>query len=1045
MTLEPEKWETVKALFDAAQELAPQDVSSFLEQQTPDPAIRSEVERLLAEFREADKFLSDPVLGRISDVSLSGRSLSGRSLADRPSGAPPQFTRGDVIAGRFTISDFVAAGGMGVVYKAEDSELLRSVALKFLPERIALDPQARARLRREAQAASALNHPNICTIYEVGEHQGQGFIALEFLEGMNLKQYLGGKPLEIATLLRLGTEMADALDAAHGAGILHRDIKCANIFVTRSGHAKILDFGLAKGVPGQVPVDHSVVAHDLSSRSVSSKDALHEQLTTPGTLAGTAAYMSPEQVRGQELDAGTDIFSFGIVLYEMTTGVLPFRGGDVAGTCQAIVQSEPERPSALRPDCPPKLEEIIHSALEKDRQKRCRHASDVRTALQQLNEEIQSARRAAPLLDNVRRLRSRNQRLLLGMVGTVALAMIVAATAYYRTRPHKLTEKDTIVLADFENTAGDPVLGDALKAGLAADLSQSPFLNLLSDDVVNKQLHYMGRPPDTALTADVAREVCRRAGSHATLLGSISRIENHYAITLKAVNCENGDPLDVEQAEADRRERVLAKLHEAAKSMRNKLGESLASVQKYDTPLEQATTSSLEALQAYSSAEKAARSQGDAAAIPLFKRALRLDPNFVAALVDLGITYCNLGEENLCVDFVSKAYQLREHASERERLSVESSYYMFVTGELEKAAETYEEWKQLYPRDLPPIINLGIVDSNLGLVEEALANDKEGLVLRKDTSVVYRDLSLDYLNLNRLDEAKSILSDARARKLDGSLTKSYYELAFLQNDTTGMAGAVSAARGKSGIEPSMLAIEADTEGFHGRSHTADEFARLSVAAALREGDKESAADTEVAEALREAEFGDMADARHHAARALTLAKTRDVQVATALAFARAGDQRRAQSMSGALQKHFPHDTLLVSYWLPTIHAAIAISQGKAADAIADLQETSRYQLGGGVLPFSAGASMYPVYLRGEAYLKLKQWDKAAAEFQKIIDHHGLVWNFPFGSLAYLQLARARSNSDLAAARAAYSQFLDLWEGADAPASSQATKEYARIR
>ena len=1034
MTLKPEKWETVKALFDAAQELAPQDVSSFLEQQTPDPSIRSEVERLLAEFREAEKFLSDPVLGRISDVSLSGRSL-----ADRHSPAPPQFARGEVIAGRFTISDFVAAGGMGVVYKAEDSELLRSVALKFLPERIALDPQARARLRREAQAASALNHPNICTIYEVGEHQGQGFIALEFLEGMTLKERIAGKPLEIPALLRLGEEIADALEAAHGAGVFHRDIKSANIFVTRTGHAKILDFGLAKGVPGQVLIDQSV------PRSGAAKNALHEQLTTPGTLAGTAAYMSPEQVRGQDLDARTDIFSFGIVLYEMTTGILPFRGADVAETCQAIVESAPEKPSVPRPDLPPKLEEIILSALEKDREARCQHASDIRIALQQLDEDLQSARRAAPLLDNVRRLRSRNQRLLLGMVCTIALAMIVAATTYYRTRPHKLSEKDTIVLADFENTAGDPVLGDALKAGLAADLSQSPFLNLLSDDLVNKQLHYMGRPPETALTADVAREVCRRAGSQATLLGSISRIESHYAITLKALNCENGDVLDVEQAEADRRERVLGKLHQVAKSMRNKLGESLASVQKYDTPLEQATTSSLEALQAYSAAEKTWRSQGDAAAIPLFKRALELDPNFVMAILDLGIMYCNLGEERPCAEHLSKAYELRDSVTERERFPIDSNYYTFVTGELEKAAQASEEWKQLYPRDLAPYINLGWVDSNLGLNEEALANDQEGLALRKDNSVVYRDLSFDYMSLNRLDDAQRVLNEARTRKLDGSLSKNYYQLAFLRNDAAEIARAVSAAIGKSGVEPAMLAMEADTEGFHGRSLAADEISRRSIAAALREGDNESAAEAEITEALRKADFGDAAGARQHAASALALAKTRDVQIATALAFARAGDSARARTMSADLQKRFPRDTLLRSYWLPAIHAAIAISQGKAADAVGYLQETSRYELGGGVLPFSAGASMYPAYLRGEAYLRLKQWDNAAAEFQKIIDHRGLVWNFPLGSLAYLQLARARTNSDPAAARAAYQRFFDLWQKADAPIFSQARKEYARIK
>jgi tetratricopeptide (TPR) repeat protein len=1033
MTLEPEKWETVKALFDDALEFSPQDVPSFLEQQTPDASIRSEVERLLAEFREADKFLSDPVLGRISDTSLTGRSLGNPQ-----SPASPQFAPGEVIASRFTIVEFVAAGGMGVVYKAEDTELRRSVALKFLPEPVALDPVARARLRREAQAASALNHPNICTIYEVGEHQGQSFITLEFLEGMTLKQRIAGKPMEIPALLRLGAEIADALDAAHGAGICHRDIKSANIFVTRSGHAKILDFGLAKGVPGPALIEPSAAAEGT-------KDVLREQLTTPGTMAGTAAYMSPEQVRGQDLDARTDIFSFGIVLYEMATGVLPFRAKMANETCQAILDRLPDRPSTLRPDVPPKLEDIIDSALEKDREVRCQHVSDIRTALQELDEEMHSARRAAPLLDNVRRLRSRNQWLLLGMAGAITLALIVAVTTYYRTRPHILTEKDTVVLGDFENAAGDPVLGDALKAGLTADLSQSPFLNLLSDDVVNKQLHYMGRAPETALTADVAREVCRRADSQAMLLGSIARIESHYAITLKAVNCENGDLLDVEQAEADRREHVLAKLHEVAKSMRNKLGESLASLQKYDTPLEQATTSSLEALQAYSLAEKTFRSQGDAAAIPFFKRALELDPNFAVAILDLGIMYCNLGEEELCASYLSKAYELRDRVTDRERFPVDSSYFMFVTGELEKAAQAFGEWKQLYPRNLSPYINLGVVNSNLGLYEDALANDKDGLALRKDNSVVYRDLSFDYMNLNQLDEAKSVLNEAQAKKLDGSLLKNYYQLAFLQNDASEMQRLVSAAQGKSQMDSSVLAMEADTEAFHGRTREANELTRSAISTALIAGDTESAADAEVSQALREAEFRDPSDARKHAASALSRAKTRDVQIATTLAFARAGDSHRALAMSAALQRHFPHDTLLVSYWLPTIHAAIATAQGRPANALTYLQEASRYELGGGVLPFSAGASMYPVYLRGEAYLRVKQWGRAAVEFQHIIDHRGLVWNFPLGSLAYLQLARAQANSDPAAARATYQRFFDLWQTADDPTLTRAKKEFARIQ
>lgn len=626
----------------------------------------------------------------------------------------------------------------------------------------------------------------------------------------------------------------------------------------------------------------------------------------------------------------------------------------------------------------------------------------------------------------------------------VALVLIEQSRSWHWSRT--LTEKDTIVLADFANNTTDPVFGDALKAGLAADLSQSTFLNILSDDIISRQLRYMGRANAT-LSPEVAREVCQRAGSQAMLVGSISSIGSHYAITLKAVGCKDGDVLDVEQAEADRRENVLSRLHQLARSLRNRLGESLASVEKYDAPLEQATTSSLEALQAYSLAEKTLRSQGESAtAIRQFNRALELDPNFAVAMLDLGIVYCNLNEKELCSEYVSKAYKLRDRVTERERFSVDSSYYTNVTGELEKSAQALEDWKQSYPRDLAPYINLAEIEWDLGRVDMALTNDLEGFTLKKDSLLVYRHLSSDYMTLNHLDDAKAILDQARARKLDAPLVENFYQLAFLKNDAKEMERCVNAARG-SADESTVLSSAADTEAFYGHLERARELSRQAIASAVAAGDKEAAADWEVTAALREAEFGNRADAIRQATQALALDSTRDVQIAGAMAFARAGDARRAQTIADDLQRRFPSDTLLFNYWLPSIHAAIALAQGKPADAVDFLQVSAAYELGGDVLPFSQGESMYPAYLRGQAYFELKRFDEAAPEFRRILNHRGLVWNFPLGALSEIELARCYAlGNDSAKARETYQRFFTARHDADAniPVFVQAKKEYSAL-
>jgi serine/threonine protein kinase len=1012
MEAQPTKWETVKALFEAALDVPPEEVSRFLTERCTDADVCAEVERLLTEHREAADFLSTPALGPLRPDKTTD---------------PMKFEPGEILGGRFKIVEFLASGGMGVVYKAEDLDLRRFVALKFLPARVAANSRAQARLKREAQAASVLNHPNICTVYEVGSQAGQAFIAMEFLDGMTLKQEIAGGPMEVDSILELAIEITDALDTAHNSGVFHRDIKPANIFVTQRGHAKILDFGIAQG---------ERVSSLTEATAAGSGDVQH---TVPGVVAGTAAYMSPEQIRGEKLDARTDIFSFGVVLYEMATGRMAFSGKDIAALCQAVLNDEPAPASKQRPDLPPELGEIIGRCLRKDRDLRYARAADLRDELKRIKQHRDSALHAMQLPQS-----SKKQWIAWGLVA--ALVAVGATVGWLRLARHPaLTEKDSIVLGDFENKTGDPVFADALKAGLIADLSQSPFLNLVSDDTVAKQLRFMGRP-DASLTPEVTREVCRRAGSRAMLLGSISSLGSHYVISLQASDCEDGRPLAAEQSEAGMREEVLSRLHEAARRLRSKLGESLVSVQRHDIPLEQATTSSLEALQSYSLAQKTWRSQGDTAAIPILKRALAIDPKFALALSDLGVMYCNLSEAQLCSEYAAKAYTQRARVSERERALIESNYFMYVTGELEKAAQSYDEWKQLYPRSIGPYVMYGSVAWDLGRIEAALSNDLAAYALRNDIAAVYRNLSFDYMALNRLEDAERILKEAKERNLDASLLENKYQLAFLKSDQQAMEQDLAAAMGQPDDESTLLSSEADTQAFLGRLKKARELSQRAAQSALSSDAKESAANWEATSALREAEFGNPSEGARNARSALTTSPTRTVQVAAALALARSGQAEMARRIVAKLEQQFPTDTLLVNYWLPSIRAALALQRREPADAIRELEKAKAFDRGGGTPPFSSGATLYPAYLRGQAYLQLKEWSAAQAQFQSIIDQRGLVWNFPLGALAPLQKARARAGAGGRDAKSAYAGFLTAWANADRdiPIYVAAKKENAAL-
>ncbi len=952
-----ERFRQIEELYHAAREGTAEERAALLAQ--TDPELRREVESLLSP-QISGEFLDRPAIQNAPDL-LDDATFDGLAAG--------------ACLGPYRIESKLGEGGMGEVFRAIDTRLGRAVAIKIAHERFS------SVFEREGRAISSLNHPHICTVYDVGPN----YLVMELVEGETIAARLRSGPLPVKTAHLYASQIATALAEAHGKGIIHRDLKPGNIMIAKSG-VKVLDFGLAKS-----GTDESATASQM--------------------VMGTPGYIAPEQRDGKPADARTDIYSFGCVLYEMLTG--------------ARVGSQRRRIPSRR------LEKIVNRCLEENPGRRWQSAAELERELGKVST-------------------SKTGRYAISAAAAI-LAVLAVAYSYLHHAP-RLGDKDTIILADFDNKTGDPVFDDTLRQGLFVELQQSPFLGLISDRQVQQTLALMGQPKEARLTPEIAEQVCERRDSTAVLEGSIASVGSQYVLGLRAKNCNTGNVLDQEQIVAARREDVLNSLSQIARKLRTRLGESQATVEKHSTPLEEATTPSLEALKAYSTGFKLALSSGYASAIPLYQRAVQIDKQFAMAYANMGLAYSGVGESVLSSESTTRAWKLRDRVSDREKFFIDFTYHRQTTGNLEKAFETLELWAHTYPRGAEPDpqdLLGGLSSAGTGRLERAIEQSQKSVAANPDFVIGYTNLARNYFHVDQFGEAENAIRRAAARKLEmPPLLICRYNIAWLHGDDRQMHQTVAMAKDKRGAEHWVANSEALALAHAGQLQNARRAFNRAVDLALQQGQREAAATYRSTAAVWEALYGNAAEAKKNAMAALALANGRDVEYAAALALGFAGDAPRSEALAGDLDKRFPEDTFAQFTYVPVLRALSKL-EARPTESLEHLQITLRYELAPNGLNFNFYlGGLHSAYIRGQAFIGAHRYAEAAAEFQKILDHRGIVGMDPIGALAHLQLARAYiSSGDSTKAKSAYQAFLTLWKDADVdiPILKQAKAEYAKLQ